>query len=133
MVIGSENVLTYWNSNIIMILWNSKSEVIKCLHGQGDQKQKIRSQMISKSGLMMNPKKGLMNIARPTTLHGRRQYGAEYICFWRRNKNIGPLLYLGGRTVNRYSPDPCGSGVNILLHPPQKVNRDFLTGGLLCL
>ena len=125
-------LLTYWNSNIIMILWNSKSEVIKCLHEQGDQKQITRSQPILKLGLMMKPQRGLMNIARPTALHGRRRYGGEYTCFWRRNKNIGPLLYLGGRTVNRYRPDPCGSGVNILLHPPQKVNYDFLTGGFLC-
>lgn len=91
-----KSLLTYWNSNIIMILWNSKSEVIKCLHEQGDQKQKIQSQMISKSGLMMKPQKGLMNIVRLIALHGRRQYDAEYICFWLRNKNIGPLTELGG-------------------------------------
>ena len=89
MVIGSEKCLDLLELKYYNDIVELKSEVIKCLHGQGDQKQKIRSQMISKSGLMMNPKKGLMNIARPTTLHGRRQYGAEYICFWRRNKNIG--------------------------------------------
>lgn len=69
-----------------------------------------------------------MNIAKPIVSHGQKQSDEEYIYFWRRNKNIGLLLYLGGRTVNRYSPDPCGSGVNILLHLPQKVNHDFAGG-----
>ena len=120
-----KNALTYWNSNIIMILWNSKSEVIACLHEQDDQKQKTLNQMISKSDLMIKRHRSLMNIAKPTELHEPKQYAEGYICFWYRNKNIGSLLYLGGRTVNRYRPDPCGSGVNILLHPPQKVNYDF--------
>lgn len=123
-------MLTFWNSNNITTLWNSKSEVIKCLHGQGGQKQRIRSQVISRSELMIKPQRGLMNIAKPIALHGRRQYAAEYIYFWRKNKNIGPLLYLGGQTVNRYIPDLCGSGINILLYLPQKVNYDFLTGGI---
>ena len=108
-----------------MILWNSKSEVITCLHEQDGQKQKTLNQMISKLDLMIKRHRSLMNIARPTELHGPKQYAEGYICFWYRNKNIGSLLYLGGRTVNRYRPDPCGSGVNILLHPPQKVNYDF--------
>lgn len=114
-----------------MILWNSKSEVIKCLHGQDGQKQKIPSQQISKLELMMIHQRDLMNIAKPIVSHGRKQSDEEYIYFWRRNKNIGLLLYLGGRTVNRYSPDPCGSGVNILLHLPQKVNHDFAGGVFL--
>lgn len=109
-----------------MILWNSKSEVIACLHEQDGQKQKTLNQMISKSGLMTKRHRSLMNIAKPTELHGPKQYAEEYTCFWYRNKNIGSLLYLGGRTVNRYRPDPRGSGVNILLHLPRKVNYDFL-------
>lgn len=67
-----------------------------------------------------------MNIVKLTKSHELKQYAEEYTCFWYRNKNIGSLLYLAGRTVNRYRPDPCGSGVNILLHLPQKVNYDFL-------
>ena len=113
-----------------MTLWNSKSEVIACLHEPDGQKQKTLNQMISKSGLMTKRRRSLMNIVKLTKSHELKQYAEEYTCFWYRNKNIGSLLYLAGRTVNRYRPDPCGSGVNILLHLPQKVNYDFLRGCL---
>ena len=122
--------LTFWNSINIISLWNSKSEVIKCLHGQGVPKARIQSQMILRSGLTPKPQRDLTSIARLIILQGRRQFDKEYTCFWRKNKNIGSLLYLGGRTVNRYAPDPCGSGVNTLLHPPQKVNYDFFDRGI---
>lgn len=122
--------LTFWNSINIISLWNSKSEVIKCLHGQGAPKARIQSQMILRSGLTPKPQRDLTSIARLIRLQGRRQFDKEYTCFWRKNKNIGSLLYLGGRTVNRYAPDPCGSGVNTLLHPPQKVNYDFFDRGI---
>lgn len=115
-----KNCLTFWNSNIIMNLWNSESEVIRCLHERDGQKQKTRNQTISKLDLMTKPQRDSMNIARPIRLHGQKQYDREYTCFWHQNKNIGPLLYLGGRTVNRYSPDPCGSGVNLFYYTPRK-------------
>lgn len=109
-----------------MALWNSKSEVIACLHEPDDQKQKTPNQMISKSGLMNKRHRSLMNIVKLTKSHGPKQYAEEYTCFWYRNKHIGSLLYLGGRTVNRYRPNPRGSGVNILLHLSRKVNYNFL-------
>ena len=84
-----KNALTYWNSNIIMILWNSKSEVITCLHEQDDQKQKTLNQTISKSGLMTKRRRSLMNIVKLTKSHEPKQYAEGYICFWYRNKNIG--------------------------------------------
>lgn len=86
-----KNCLTFWNSNSIISLWNSKSEVIGCLHEQDGQKQKTPNQTTSKLGSMMKRQRGLMNIARLRRLQGPKQYGGEYTFFCARNKNIGSL------------------------------------------
>ena len=67
-----KNRLTFRNPNSIINLWNSKSEVIQCLHEQADQKQKTQNQMTSKLGSMMKQRRDLMNTANPMLLHGRR-------------------------------------------------------------
>ena len=91
-----KNHLTFWNSSIIINLWNSKSEVIGCLHEQEGQKQKTPNQTTSKLGLMMKQQRGLINIAKPTRLRGPKQYGGEYTFFCAKNKNIGSLTELVG-------------------------------------
>ena len=90
----------------------TESEVEKCHHGQGVQKQIIRKILDLVSVSMQKQKNVCKSIAIPTGLRGLKRYGAESICFWRKNKNIGPLLYLNGRTVNRYDPNAQG-----FLHP----------------
>lgn len=137
---GEKLGLTYWNSNIIMTLWNSKSEVITCLHGQDDRKQKTQSQQTLKLELMILHQKGLTNIARPTASRGRKQSDGESICFCpRKNKtNLPALLYLGGRTArgDRHRPSegvfiPCrgrqnaGGGKSIIANLPGESQGGF--------
>lgn len=81
--------LTFRNSNSIMILWNSKSEVIKCLHAQVAPKQRIQNQTTLKSGWMIKQPNGLTSIARPTELPAPKLYDKAYTYFWgKKNKRV---------------------------------------------
>ena len=112
--------LTFRNSLNIMILWNSKSEVMKCLHAQGGQKRKTQSHTTSKSGLMMKRQKGSMNIAKSTELHGPRQSGRGFICFWHKKNKETPGLESLATFPECFLSQTLAGVVQIFYYTPRK-------------
>lgn len=77
-----KTLLTFWVPIIIISLWNSKSEVIRCLHEPEGRKRTIPKGMMWKFDWTMKQQNALMNIAPSMVLHGQKLFGKGLIYFW---------------------------------------------------
>ena len=90
----------------------TESEVMKCHHAQGGQRWRTRRTSGIVFALTQKQSDDCKSIAKLTRLQKERQYVRGYICFWRKNRNIGTLAVLADRQRTDIAPNTQG-----LLYP----------------